>query len=314
MEEGASSLFVYSRRLQGGHVYVGVTSNLERRGLDPLPLWVERHGPEDGDKLLPIAYVQRDVALGLEDQWTARLMWALGVNRVRGGTHTRPEDYTLANLESLSAFLRHNLQLNFIDVERRLCGELKPAAPQGSVMEGVLLCITCKQARSFKGPLCPRCFYLENTCAKCGDKGHIDKWCGTRALMFNPEAPAEWAPKDGDDSEEALTQFLEAVDAAEAEYKAAEAERAAKRSRESSEGELAPASQQSSQPGGTPGGSSRCIDCTQSAPAGKPRCYSCWLSLSPCFFCAEMGHMRRSCPRLKTALVSRRSLGFGVAS
>jgi len=313
MEEGASSWYVYSRRLQGGHVYVGATSNLERRGLDPLPLWVERHGPEDGDKLLPIAYVQRDVALGLENQWTARLMWALGVNRVRGGTHTRPEDYTLANLESLSAFLCHNLQFNVGDVERRLCGELKPAAPQGSV-EGVLLCIQCKQARSFKGPLCPRCYFLENTCAKCGAKGHIGKWCGTRALMYNPEAPAEWAPKDGDDSEEAITQFLEAVDAAEAEYKAAEAERAAKRSRESSEGELAPATQQSSQPGGMPGGSSRCIDCTQSAPAGKPRCYSCWLSLSPCFYCAEMGHMRRSCPRLKTALVSRRSLGVGVAS
>ena len=74
MEDRAPVWYVYSRRLKGGHVYVGATNNLLRRESDALPLWVQRHGPEDGDQLLPLAYTHRHTALGLEDLWTARLM------------------------------------------------------------------------------------------------------------------------------------------------------------------------------------------------------------------------------------------------
>ena len=298
MEDRAPAWYVYSRRLKGGHVYVGATNNLLRRESDALPLWVQRHGPEDGDQLLPLAYTHRHTALGLEDLWTARLMWALGVNRVRGGTHTRPGDYTLSDLESVSAFIRHNLQFSNVEVERRLTDELQRAPPQESV-EGVLLCRQCKQARSFKGPLCPRCYYRENTCAKCGDKGHISKWCETRVLLYSPAGNPEQAVLPNDDGSEALiNQILEAVDAAEAEYTAAEAARASKRRRESSEGASAPPSQ-----------SSQCTDCKQSAPACKPRCFSCWQKVSPCYYCGELGHMRRNCQRRHESAWAQSPLG-----
>ena len=68
---------------------VGKTSDPVKRGVEHegerAPQWIKRHGVDEGANLVVVDEVDNEVAIGVENVWTARLMWALGVNKVRVG-------------------------------------------------------------------------------------------------------------------------------------------------------------------------------------------------------------------------------------
>jgi hypothetical protein len=288
--------YVYTRRLKGGCVYVGKTIDPTSRRLwhelKP-PRWVERHGLEvDNGELLVVGQTTRDAASGLESLWTARLMWAIGVNKVRGGDKCDWEDYTTTDIGHLAQFLRHYLNnVSFEEIDKRLSRELM--AGDGALY-GVHLCRLCKEARPFRGALCPSCYFKASVCGKCGVKGHVERWCArfgpavddssTFAAVASRSAakPSSPVAMFEDMDENLLIQFLDRSQTAfEEEYRNSQDVRETTAPSGPGSGALFPI----------------CLDCNQRVTAGRPRCYPCWLSKTPCFFCMEVGHMHRDCAR-----------------
>jgi hypothetical protein len=207
-------------------------------------------------------------ASGLESLWTARLMWALGVNFVRGGDKCDETDYSRSDLSHLVQFLRHYLSdVSRDEIEKRLCAEL-----QGNAF-GMHMCQNCKKTEAHRGVLCPACFFKESLCGRCGQRGHVEKWCGRLVSPAEPSSQhATPTPNFKDDIDDNL--LIRALEAAEAKFEA-ESRR--------------PTRSHSSLP--------TCLDCEKPVPGDRPRCYECWLAKTPCFFCMKKGHKQRDCPQ-----------------
>ena len=290
--------YVYTRRLKGGHVYVGKTHDPAARTLGhelQPPGWILRHGLDESEELLVVGQTTAIAASGLESLWTARLMWALGVNKVRGGDKCMSDDFTKADICHLSQFLHHYLQLSFAEVEKRLCTELK-----AGIAVDLHVCRLCKEARAYQGSLCPVCYYKECVCGKCGGRGHVEKWCGrilekppggSTTNVFAEAAIAPAAAISAPPASPPMPDFdifdehlpIQALDAAQAAFEEEHRKRPAPGA-----GDSQPNSEVCFP---------KCMDCQQHVPGGRPRCYPCWLAMTPCFLCMEVGHTQRDCPR-----------------
>ncbi len=266
---GSMPTYIYTRRLRSGCYYVGKTLDPVKRGVEHegehAPQWILRHGVDKGANLVVVDEVDNEAAIGVENVWTARLMWALGVNNVRGGEKCDAHDYTSKDLRHLSQFFCHHLGKNYQVVDKRLCSELQVAADAPKLD----ICATCTAARAFNGKFCPTCYFKQSTCWKCGEQGHVGRWCGKYVKSLGRTVGASPVPKFQDDiSEEVLIQALEA----------AEAEFEEKHRRQSEQKE--------------------CLQCDKPLMVdGMALCFACWQSRQPCFYCRETGHLIRSCPK-----------------
>jgi hypothetical protein len=177
---------IYLLQLQNGAVYVGKTSNPQQREAEHCDpnnhhvAWVSRHGPPLGH-LLVQEEVPEEHSSGAEDRLTAKQMWHLGVNKVRGGMKTCARDYTLDDLYELKSYIGHQLNKDFAEVEQRLRSQLTHTSPRSPAagrrrdyaaprrLEGggarfhpyapqsVERCVTCRAPKS-NGPDKPKCY------------------------------------------------------------------------------------------------------------------------------------------------------------
>ena len=272
--------FVYVRHLRDLCYYVGATRDpnarsAEHDGGEKCPSWVERHGLLDGQTLRVVEKVAPDDAIGLENIWTARLMWAFGINKVRGGDKVAREDYqitvtckdvtsdyTRKDISHLTSFLVHHLKRrSYCEVRERLADEL-PVVND----DDLSWCSKCKTQPTQRGHLCPFCYYEAAECTKCGHRGHVAKWCGKLVhprLSVGNTPPKTDGPQDIPDA-----LLIQAVDDAEATF----------RKRKLST-------------------SSVCAECQTQMHGGGFICGECFRANNKCFQCQETGHVYKECPK-----------------
>uniref|UniRef100_A0A7S3L8V9 CCHC-type domain-containing protein n=1 Tax=Amphora coffeiformis TaxID=265554 RepID=A0A7S3L8V9_9STRA len=106
--------------------------------------------------------------LGMEAKVTAEWMLKHGINNVRGAMYCETRDYTLADLDALTGFLGHFLDLSYREVSFVLRQSLPDHRPSSSSSS----CATAGGRRKFPSNTRKRAMSHRDKCFSCGERGH----------------------------------------------------------------------------------------------------------------------------------------------
>ena len=176
---------IYALECEGGKYYVGSTSHRRQRYRQHM------HSDRGGSAFTRLhkplrvcaehRRIPRKFYLGMEAQITAEYMLQFGINNVRGAMFAETREYTMADLDSLTAFIGHYADLNYSFIR----STLQESLPAVAEVDGGSSTKRRKRKRArmrkkMKAKKKGRCF-------NCGESGHYSYECPAAIVLDNDE-------------------------------------------------------------------------------------------------------------------------------
>jgi len=188
---------IYVLECEGGKYYVGSTSHRKQRYRQHM------HSDRGGSAFTRLhkplrvcaehRRVPRKYYLGMEAQVTAEHMLQFGINNVRGAMFSETRNYTIQDLDSLTAFLGHFCDLNYAHVRSTLQESLPSAEVDSSSQ------FAAKRRKRKRARMRKKMKAKKGRCFNCGEIGHHSYECPAAVVLDNDEVDEEAEGEVGGD-------------------------------------------------------------------------------------------------------------------
>lgn len=197
---------IYVLECENGKYYVGSTSHRRQRRRQHFDS--SRGGSAFTRQNRPIRVcaeyrrIPQKYYLGMEAKITAELMLQFGINNVRGAMFSETRNYTIADIDSLTAFLGHFNDLSYAHVRSTLKEALPPTGVDGGGNAAAAKRRKRKRARMRKKE---KMKTRKGRCFRCGKEGHYSYECSETIVLDSDDEEEEEEREIDDETGDGVT-------------------------------------------------------------------------------------------------------------